>query len=139
MGMPVEVFPYFPQAYLASCLVFFCLLIGIYDMPKFKKIYPRTTVLYRTHKATRPPIEINTIPEIFYVFSDIRIKMSFIRLFKSFWRIKEKAVFIQNLSLTWVIKNIALASAAFLFWLYRKPPDKCYFYESFVIQVKNQR
>ena len=108
-------------------------------MPKFKKIYPRTTVLQRTQKAPRPPIEITTIPEIFYVFSDVRIKMSFIRFFKSFWRIQEKAVYIQNLSLTWVIENTALVRAAFLFWLYRKPPDKCYYYESFVIQVKNQR
>ena len=108
-------------------------------MPSFKRVLPRTMALDKTTKSPRPPIEICALPEIFYVLSHIQLKMSFIRFFKSFSSVKQTSIFIQNLSLTWVLESIAIASAAFIFWLYRKPPDKFIYFESIVIQIKSRR
>ena len=65
--------------------------------------------------------------------------MIFLRLFKSFWQVQESMVYLQNLSPVWFLENMAIISAAYIFWLYRKPPDKFVCFDSIVIQVKSQR
>ena len=41
--------------------------------------------------------------------------------------------------LSWIIESIAITCAALVFCLFRKPPDKVFCFETFVIEVKSRR
>jgi len=92
----------------------------------------------------RPPIRITTIPECYFVLSEIRIKMSFLILFKQLFELETQAaerlrVLQSDLDLGLWIDNLKLLTLMSVCLLFRKPPDRLFAMKDFIIEVKTQR
>ena len=92
----------------------------------------------------RPPIFFSTIPECYFILSDIRLKMSFLVLFKNLHEQETLAaerlrVLCSCFSFKWVLGYLELLTLMLVCLLFRKPPDPLFYMQGFVIEVKAQR
>lgn len=79
------------------------------------------------------------MPEIVLTFDNIRIKMTFLYLLNTLFRVLRFSAHIDSLmSLDLIILNVMLLAVIPVFRLFRKPPDKFYQIGSLVIQVLRQ-
>lgn len=92
----------------------------------------------------RPPIPLEVIPDCYFILSDIRLKMSFLHLFKHLWELETLAaerlrVLCSNLDLEWMVVAVSLCALIALCLLFRKPPDRLFEWNGFIIEVKSPR
>ena len=100
---------------------------------------PRPSIL--PFQPRRPPIPIEVIPDCYFILSDIRLKMSFLRLFKHLFEAETLAaerlrVLCSHLDLEWMVVSVCLCILVALCLLLKKPPDRLFEMQGFIIEVK---
>ena len=91
-----------------------------------------------------PPIPIQVIPDCYFVLSDIRLKMSFLLLFKHYFEAETLAaerlrVLCSRFRLEWILSHGQLCMMLALCLLFRKPPDRLFDMNDFIIEVRTPR
>ena len=118
----------------------FCYWFGIIDLTSVFFVYPRFYKIRRQQPERRPPIPIYVVPEIVLSFENVKIKMAFLRLFKTFFRALRLSRQINEImDIHSVVHESLMTGLLFLFRLYRKPPDKFYQVNNVPIQVRSSR
>ena len=92
----------------------------------------------------RPPIPIQVIPDCYFILSDIRLKMSFLLLFKTLFDAETLAaerlrVLCSRTDPEWLVVSLGLCMLLALCLLLKKPPDRLLELQDFVVEVKTPR
>ncbi len=100
------------------------------------------TILHRPIQLRRPPILITTMPECYCVWSQIQLKMSSLILFQHIFAMETLAaerlrVLQSKYALGWIIDSVTLLSLMMMCLLFRKPPDRLFSMNDFIIEVKS--